>query len=184
MKALNLILLGLLISSMIFGQKMEFFGQATSEKITPVINFSTGKKFNDKIGISFFSLVSANGWAEAYFGPTFSPTKNSQLSFSAGIETGGNNFRMGMSAFVAFQPRITFLLVAEKGDGRDNYWYHSQLMKNWSKVSSGLMIRRFAGMGPRVEFKIYEGFSLWAAPLYDIEDQKIKGIVSLVVDFK
>jgi hypothetical protein len=187
MKNLILIILfSLLGGATTFGQKkMEFFGQVSQEKVIPTstINFSANKKFNEKIGMSFFSLVSSSGWAEAYFGPTFSG-ENLRFSLSAGIETGGNNFRVGMSTFIVFRPEMSFLLIAEKGDGRDNYWYHCQLMKSWEKISTGMMIRRFSGVGPRIEVKVYENFSLWAAPLYDLDQKKIKGIVSLVVNFK
>lgn len=168
----------------VFGQKMEFFGQINKERITPVINFSTNKSFNEKFGLTFFSLISEAGWAEANFGPTFSPTANSCFSVSAGIETGGNKFRMATNAFIAFKSGIHFLLVAEKGQGDNNYWYHTQIMKSWKKISAGIMARRFNGVGPRMEVKLTKDFTLWAAPLYDLEDEKIKGVVSLAINFK
>lgn len=183
----NLLLSSLLLVSTLFsvsGQKMEFFGQINEEKITSVINFSASKNFNEKFGLTFFSLISEAGWAEANFGPTFSPTPNSCFSISAGIETGGNKFRMATSAFIAFKPGMHFLLVAEKGQGDDNYWYHTQAMKSWKKISAGLMARRFNGVGPRIEIKVLEGFTLWGAPLYDLEDGKIKGVISLAINFK
>jgi hypothetical protein len=183
----NLLLSSLLLVSTLFsvsGQKMEFFGQINEEKITPAINFAASKNFSDKFGLTFFSLISEAGWAEVNFGPTFSPTTNSCFSISAGIETGGNKFRIATSAFIAFKSEIHFLLVAEKGQGDDNYWYHSQIMKSWKKISAGIMARRFNGVGPRMEIKMTKDFTLWGAPLYDFEDGKIKGVVSLAINFK
>ncbi len=183
MKKVSVLMIVMAINVSVFSQKMEFFGQINSEGITPVINFATAKKFNEKIGISFFSLISRSGWAEAYFGPTFSPTPNSSFSVSAGIETGGNQFRMGSSAFIAFTPQLSFLLVTEKGHGKDNYWYHSHLMKSYDKVSVGIMARRYNGVGPRMEVTISKELSFWVAPLWDFEDGKVKGVVSLVLKY-
>ncbi len=182
MKKTMLSIMLTLITLGLSGQNMEFFVNFSESQMSPNFSIFSEKRINEKLGYAYFSLVSSN-WAEAYVGPVYSPSSKISIYTFIGIETGGNNLRGSLGLFLDLGSNIFFLSFYEKGKGGQNYWYHSQVIKKQKRTSYGLMLRRYSGLGPRIEFSISENVMFWLSPLYDFEFEEFKGVSSFVLKF-
>ncbi len=120
------------------------------------------------LGVSGWLQVE-EGWAEGYVGITYAPATWVELSASVGLEQASVPWRVAGSMWLGFD-RFSSLTIVETGGSGP--WYLSTLsvkIVDWLKA--GAMIRRFDGLGPRVDITIPRTpLGLWLAYLpYDPE---------------
>ena len=149
-------------------------------KAVPTVTVYTEKDFKQsKFGVNLFTLVT-QGWAEALVGPYYRINKSSTIGISAGLETSTKNLRLG-SSFTYLGEKTSLLMFLEKGNGNDNYWYSVSGTYQSKKMIYGVMAQRFYGVGPTVGYNLSESITLTGAPLYDIEEKKLKPTVFLKI---
>jgi hypothetical protein len=141
-----------------------------SEKITPCVTVFGVKKITEKMGFTYFALVN-NTWAEAQIGLTYSPAKWISVGLSGGFEQNPELYRFGGSIWMG-KGKASIIVLAEHGDGVDNYWYKSvAAYKLTDNFSLGAVAWRFHGIGPIVKLGIKKlDANLWLVPAaYDFE---------------
>lgn len=173
-----------IISSNIFAQKS--FTQTNNDvkfvdgKAVPTVTLYTEEDFKaSNFGVNVFTLVT-QGWAEALVGPYYRINKSSTIGVSAGLETSTKNLRLG-SSFTYLGDNFSLLVFLEKGNGSENYWYSLSTNYKDKKVLYGAMAQRFYGTGPTLGYNLSKSITLTAAPLYDIEEKKLKPTIFLKV---
>lgn len=128
--------------------------------------FVTGS-VRGKIGWSAFALVN-RGWAEVYVGPTFAPTAWSEVSLSAGIETGGNRFS---ESLWLGKDRVSMLAIREHGHSET--WYKIVAEYELSKgFAVGYHHQSFRGDGPRVSYTRGK-VKIWSSLLFTNDDTNV-----------
>ena len=113
------------------------------------------------------TFVVSPGYAEAYIGPTWSPTAHFSLGAAGGMETADSPWRV-MTYMAVNWPDLHMLGMMEYGGS--GLWYKTSAMMDVETLSFGVLAQRFDGVGPRAAMRIGE-VELWTAPLYDIESQ-------------
>ncbi len=108
------------------------------------------------------------GYAEAYFGPTWSPTTHFSLGVAGGMETDADPWRVMTYSTASHKGFRTLGVVEYGGSG---LWYKAVTSYTVEPVSIGAMLQRSDGLGPRIAVSRWE-LELWTAPLYDVESQK------------
>lgn len=130
-------------------------------------------------GVNYFTLtttfVVSPGYAEAYIGPTWSPTAHFSLGIAGGMETADSPWR-AMAYSAADYKNLHLLGVAEYGGS--GLWYKAVVSYSIGPVSLGAMIQRFDGLGPRFAVSRWN-LELWAAPLYDLEAKSPNALIGL-----
>jgi hypothetical protein len=122
------------------------------------------------------TFMLSSGYAEAYVGPTWSPTKSFSLGIAGGMETADAPWRV-MAYSSLHIKGFRLLGIAEYGGSGS--WYKAMATYDIGPISVGALARRFDGFGPRVGVN-YAHFELWAAaPLYDFESGAPSGLVGL-----
>lgn len=121
------------------------------------------------------TFVVSPGYAEAYIGPTWSPTKSFSLGVAGGMETTDAPWRAMVYASLRAD-NLSLLGIVEYGG--TGLWYKAVASYGIGPVSVGALVQRFDGAGPRVGVS-YGDFELWAAPLYDFESGVPSGLVGL-----
>jgi hypothetical protein len=141
-------------------------------------------------GLGVFFLVT-RAWAEAYVGPSFSPTTWIQLCLQAGIQQAGDGVepRFALSAWVGGGAFSMFSIVEFDLNGSDGLWY--DMTPRWNAtdwLDIGIKARRFVGIGPMVDVAIpTTPARVWVAwmPL-DPESEKFtadQGLVGVALGF-
>ena len=141
--------------------------------------FSKGK------GVSTFFLVGEK-YAEGYL--SFGRSMTIAGTFVAadaglGVEQTQDGFgRMIAASAFAKKGSVSLLGIVENGTG---LWYKSYL--KWQvvpQISLGLLAQRYAGVGPRIDFRIPRTpVTLWGAVLRDQELGRSGGIVAVTSSF-
>lgn len=111
-----------------------------------------------KIGTSTFFQV-APGWAQATFGPTWSPAKGRQIGMRFGLEQRGKSYGLRYAGFGWFaQGPISGILIIEGNQTLlKGFWYDAWLRYSpTSQIAVGLHARRFAGSGMEIYITIPE----------------------------
>lgn len=104
-------------------------------------------------------------WAEAYTGLAYAPTSWFEFGFAAGIEQAAQPWRIAGYVWMG-NKYVSFYATAEEG-GSGPWYLATLLAKPLPWLQLGAMIRRFVGVGPRIDFSLPVGpmFKLWAAYL-------------------
>jgi len=125
------------------------------------------KKISEKFDLTYFSLVGQK-WSEALIGFSYSPKKWLSIGLSTGIEHNPAVYRLGGSIWIG-KGKTSLLMLGEKGDGKDNYFYKTILSyKASEKFTVGAIAWRFHGLGPVVKYT-KDDLTLWFMPAYDLE---------------
>lgn len=163
------LIIALFSFSSLFAQ-VSLFTKFSNGKVIPCATIFGTKMINEKIGFTYFALVNQK-WAETYVGLSYSPEKWINIGLSAGIEQSPALYRLASSLWLG-SGKTSFLLLTEKGDGQNNYWYKATLAYKVSeKLDLGLRAWRYNGIGPVVGYKIKElNSKIWAMPAYNLED--------------
>lgn len=162
--------------------QLEVYGRYTvGESIAPDINFFGTKKISDKVNLTAFFLVEEK-FSEALIGVSYSPSKYFSIGVSSGIENSPKLLRFGSNVWVG-KNNTSLLILGEKGNGKDNYWYKANLFQKLSdKFTIGATAWRFHGVGPNARFTIKKlASTLWVMPAYDFEVDKTKVMLGLSI---
>lgn len=169
--------------------------------------FEQDVRFNTLTGAIPMTQIQAdaplkNGWSMGpYFGTTYDWVEclwflnytTGPISFGLGL--GGEqtmDISWRVSPWIKFAPRfmsdttktIEIFSLWELGSGKDNYWYTNTVTFESSKISAGVMARRFYGIGPLLGYKVKAGdfhMKFSAAPLYDFEEKIWKPTVIFTI---
>lgn len=162
-------------------QQIELYGRYTKGgKVAADINCYATKKISDKLSLTFFGLVEKS-WGEGLIGLSYSPTNSFSIGASMGIEHGSDKPRFGASMWTSTE-KLSLLLLTEKGAGKDNYWYRSNLWyKASDKFTYGATVWRYHGLGPNIRYTIKKAVTLWVMPAYDFEVNEGKAMAGIAV---
>lgn len=163
MKKLALVIIVVLCSVVVFSQ-VSFFSKVSLEsgKMTPTATIFGTKLISSKVNFTYFALVNQN-WAEALVGVNYSIRPSIQFGLSVGLDQTPSLFRAGTSLWIG-KGKNSFLALAEKGSGSENYFYKVTLSRRVSeKLNLGLRAWIITGIGPVVEYK-YKTVKLWVMP--------------------
>jgi len=150
-------------------------------KVEPSFNFYGEKKISEKVNLTYFALIEEK-WSEALVGLSYSPVKWISLGLSTGIEHNPAIIRFGGSIWIG-KDKTSLLMLGEKGDGRDNYWYKTVLSyKASEQLTFCAMAWRFHGIGPVIKYTPKESdLTIWVMPAYDLEVNAKRIILGLSV---
>ncbi|MCU0680469.1 MAG: hypothetical protein MUF50_04175 [Planctomycetes bacterium] len=180
----KLIILVMFVSSLTT-QGQEIYTLINKDKIQVIaFNANLMTKLNDRWGILFFVLVT-DKWGNSSIGPTYSiPSIYATAFMGIGVENNPNVYRFSQR-FIVDGPKYFWTLNFEEGGGKDNWWYNTILKYKYSdKFKFGAFSRRYHGTGPIIESTgLSSGVTFMGGPLYDLEDKKIKFILSLSKKF-
>jgi len=181
MKKLTIFLALILGYSYVYAQ-VEVYGRYTiNGTVEPDINIYGTKKISEKFDFTYFALVE-KGWATLYLGISYSPEKWISVGLSAGIEQNPALYRIAGSVWLG-KEKNSLLLLWEKGDGANNYWYRITASHKFSEeFSLSARAWRFHGVGPIVEYTLEKSdLTFWLLPAYDLEFKAKRLIVGLAV---
>ncbi len=155
---------------------VELLGIVRSEGAnTPQIDVYVAGPIKGKIGWSAFTLTT-DGFAEAYAGPTFSPTNWLSVSASLGLENNDQPIRQGYTLWAGKGGSFFFSIQEDGGSGR---WQKNLLsVRTTSWLSLGVLHQSYVGFGPYVQTQIGK-LSLWGS--YAPKDHR--GIVASKIFF-
>lgn len=133
-------------------------------------------------GYFLFAQGAEEDYGQVYGGPTFSPEPWLHLGAGIGVENDPNPLRLASFLF-AERGRHSLLVVNENGG--TGPWYKVEAMTRLEDhVSLGLHVQRGVGAGPRLAVTFPStSMSLWAAPMYDWEEEEVNGLFGLRIDF-
>ncbi len=148
---------------------------------SPWINGLVSHKLDEKLGIYAWFQI-GEGWAQAYVGPTYSPSSWLQVGAGVGLEQADNPERFGTFVWMG-RGRCSLLSLYEDGGG--DHWYKSEFnVKATGWLGAGAIVQHMLGVGPRVELNIPgTPVMVWGAPLYDWSTGRFNGILAARVSF-
>lgn len=164
MKKLISIVVVVVFCSIVVSAQVSVFSKISLEsgKVVPTATIFGSKPISSEISFTYFALVKEN-WAEALIGVNYSIRPSIQFGLSAGLDQTPGLFRAGTSLWIG-KGRNSFLALAEKGSGSENYFYKVTLSRRVSeKLNLGLRAWIITGIGPVVEYK-YKTVKLWVMP--------------------
>lgn len=124
---------------------------------TPGLEIYTGKAINQKVGMFAYGYVSKD-WSEAYVGPSFNPTKNSEILLGVGMEQGQDALRFGGWSDVTFG-RTTFEYDYEFGGS--GYFYKLKAdYRLTPKLDVAAIDKKSAGLGLSARYQLVPGVKL------------------------
>jgi hypothetical protein len=170
MKYATVLFTAILFTTVSFSQKtLEVFGRTNNKTIVPDVNFYGEKKISEKVSLTLFMLVEQK-WSEGLVGISYSPSKWISIGASAGIEHNDALYRFGGMVWMG-KGKFSLLLLGEKGNGTNNYWYKNTFSFQCSeKFSLGARAWRYIGVGPVATYEIKKLDSkIWIMPAYDFE---------------
>lgn len=150
--------------------QLEMYARYTLKgKVEPSFNLYGEKKMSEKVNLTYFALVEEK-WSEALIGFSYSPKDWVSFGLSAGIEHNPAIYRLAGSVWFG-KGKNSLLLLVEKGDGTDNYWYKFTASHQFSEnFSLGARAWRFHGIGSLVNYTPKNSsLTLWLFPAYDPE---------------
>lgn len=162
--------------------QIQVFGKLSDGKIAPDLNIFGTIPVSEKLNLTSFALFEEN-WSELLVGVSYSPTDYLSIGVGGGIESASTLYRFCGSIWLG-KGNASLLILGEKGDGRDNYWYKSTFDYKLSEnFSVGMIAWRFTGVGPVANLRIKKLDSkLWLFPAYDFESKKPS--LTLGIDIK
>lgn len=157
----------------------------------PIASVFHGVEATDgALGGFVFSTVSKD-YAQAYGGPSLAfPLGKAgflQTGFGVGIEQSAapddrNPLRFGSYVYVEANQHIISLIGeygATKKDFVEPFYYVRYAYRANEFFDFGVIGRRFAGFGPRIDFWLKNPYAgVWAAPLYDPETDSWRGMIA------
>ena len=159
------------------------YGRYTEGKssVDADINIYGEKKISKKINFTYFSLVEKS-WAEGLLGVSYSPKDWISVGFSVGIEQNPALYRFSNSIWIG-KGKNSLLVLTEKGEGKENYWYKVNACHKFSeKFSLSAMAWRFHGVGPMFKYTFPKWeTSLFILPAYDFEPKAYRLIAGIAV---
>ncbi len=147
------------------------FSNLSTENQKPVMVMLGSSELNQKLSFVGFSLISERfNQAEIGLGYNFTPSLYGNIL--VGIENHPDLWRI-KSALIYSHGR-TFIFSGGE-IGASGYWYSSigtyKIVDRKSDISIGYFLRRFEGLGPRIEWSKGK-FNLYAMPfVYDFESK-------------
>lgn len=164
------IFISFLVVVNVIGQIQIFGTYSENGSLVPDVNvFGYGPKIDSlgKFKMIYFALAEEK-WAEGIVGVNYSPNNWLEFGLGVGIEQNLALYRITANIWMG-NKKVSFFTWAEKGDGRDNYWYKSVLSYSLSKnFKTELIAWRFNGEGINFK-KSFSSFSFWIFPAYDFE---------------
>jgi hypothetical protein len=127
-----------------------------------MLDAGISRALNNRFGVSAFSLLTGT-WGELYAGPTFKPSKGTNLGLSLGGEQGvGSRIAPRYALSATVQGEGLFLNCATEANngavtGKDDsgFWYNVVATYSPTKaLALGLQLRRPDGLGPRISWKM------------------------------
>jgi len=180
MKKIAVIFLFVVFSCGLYSQ-VTIYGKYADKEIIPCATIFGTTKITEKVGFTYFALV-AEKWAETQIGISYSPVKWASFGLSGGLEQNPALYRLGASLWLG-KGKTSFLILGEKGDGKENYWYKATLSYQASdNFICGARIWRFQGIGPFASTSIRVkklDSNLWIMPAYDLESKTTKLMVGI-----
>lgn len=176
MKKVMFLVVFCLVSFSVMSQ-VSIFSKVSLEtgKIVPTVTICGQKPISSKVSFTYLALVNQT-WAEAQVGLSYAPAKFIQLGVSIGLEHNTSLYRTGASLWLG-KGKTSFLALAEKGDGRENYWYKVTLNQKISEnFSLGLRTWRYIGIGPVATYN-FKSLKFWVMPTTMIYGEGGKNIV-------
>ena len=169
MKKILMIFVIIITTLSAYTQTFEAYGRFTEKAgMEPDINISGSKEISQKLSLSYFALVEQK-WSEALLSISCKPYKWMQVGIGAGIEQNTDMFRT-CASLILEKGNSSFMVLLEKGDGPDNYWYKILISQKISpELTVGIMDWRYHGIGPIFKYsppKVH-GVTLWAMPAFD-----------------
>ncbi len=162
--------------------QLEMYGRYTvNGKVEPSFNLYGEKKISEKVNLTYFALVEEK-WSEALVGLSYSPAKWVSVGLSTGIEHNPAIIRIGGSIWLG-KGKASLLMLGEKGDGQDNYFYKTVLSyKASEQFTVCAMTWRFHGIGPVVRYTPKKSdLTIWFMPAYDPEFKAKRMMLGLSV---
>lgn len=181
MKKLVIISIACLYALTSYAQ-VEMYGRYTvNSKIEPNFNLYGKKKISEKVNLTYFTLVEQK-WSEALIGLSYSPANWVSAGLSTGIEHNPAIMRFGGSIWLG-KGKTSLLMLGEKGDGKNNYWYKTVLFyKASEQITFCATAWRFHGIGPVVRYTPKKSdLTIWFMPAYDPEFKAKKMMLGLSV---
>jgi hypothetical protein len=179
----NILLILLITLPSLAQAQLETYGRyTTGGTVEPNINYAASKKITEKIALTFFGLVEQK-WSEALVGVKYSPSNSFNIGVSAGIEQGTNSPRFGASMWTG-KGKTSLLILGELGSGKDNYLYKANLFHRYTDhFTFGVTAWRLHGEGPNFRYTIPKLLStIWVMPAYDLEADKARLMIGVVVN--
>lgn len=154
-KALALVLTAMLITAVNAETTLGVFNDLKTG--SQYFDLFAQKNYSDKVGGFVYAMVS-DGWSEAYAGPTFSPTANSQVGLGLGFESGQKSARVGGYAWVGQGKASLLYLYEYSGSGP---WHKLKASYQVSKRASVMILEKSSiGLGVGTEVKLDANTSL------------------------
>ncbi|MEI6574698.1 MAG: hypothetical protein WCO63_00805 [Bacteroidota bacterium] len=156
--------------SLVSYAQLEMYGRYIIDgKVEPSFNIYGEKKISSTVNLTYFVVVEEK-WSEALIGLSYAPVKWMILGLSTGIENNPSLYRFGASLWLG-KNKTSFVLLGEKGDGKDNYWYKICLAyKASEQFTFSAMAWRYQGIGPLISYMPKKSdLTIWFMPAYDPE---------------
>lgn len=152
---------------------------ASRKTAKPVLVFIGTHSLTEKTSLIGFSLVSAR-FNEATLGINQTLTPHLSIAIMAGIENQPDLWRL-KSSLVYTRDRVFLFLGSEYG--ASGLWYSSiglyKVVDKKVGLGAGYFLRRFEGVGPRVEVT-YRKISFYTMPfLYNLESEDTGGEIGI-----
>ena len=128
----------------------------TSSSDTETFRFFQIKPITNTVGIFSFAVVT-EGWGQAYAGLDYSPSKNFDFGLGYGVDTAGNNRRIGGYAILN-EGRFSLKHFFEsEGSGE---FHKTFLTYQFSpKITLGACDNKFLGTGPLIDYTVSKGLT-------------------------
>lgn len=172
-----------LVTSMFIGTLKTVSGQSWVGQRTFISNGQSTPRINGLITGTFTKRVGGFVWfqtqktySETYGGITYSPKPWLQFALGSGIEQDKNPARVGGYVWIG-NAKNSMLFVPEYG-GSGFWWKLESNRKVNKSIGLGVLVERFKGAGPRVEFYIPKTrLVVWVAPMF--EKQRVNALIGI-----
>lgn len=161
-----------------FLEVREYAIVADKVKPNPKVNTFVTYQFTDLVGVEIFT-VTKKGWAQARVGPSLTILYGLTLSAGFGLEQAATPLRGAVSVSWKIW-RLGLFACGEYG-GSGHYYIGNADVQATDWFAIGAFAERFAGVGPRMKFKILKTpLTVWIAGTHDFEFDANKIVTSIV----
>lgn len=175
---------------------VEFETLVTAEdSFRPGVAVLTAVQASDGALGGFISSWVGETYAESYGGFSLAfPLGDGHLwtAYGIGIEQSvapDDHSPLRLGAITVFEsPEHLLSVQLEIGATQRNFvepyynFRYAWKTKDW--FDFGIMARKFAGIGPRMDFWLHQpGFGIWVAPLYDPDSRALAGMITLATGY-
>lgn len=188
-----LLFLGLMLSFSSFAQYTYIEANTQlGEDFAPTISLYHENALGDNWGYTDYIAVT-EGWGELLPGLYIKPTDDFLIGAYAGLQTSDPALRFGANLAYTFSDRLKASVFAEKGDGKENYWYDAQL--TWQAFNLGsfdvyLVPRERYGYGTALGLSLGKNDLVGTAngyltfsPFYDWDTEDFRHTLFLALEF-